>query len=305
MTNYDLAIIGGGPAGLTAGIYASRARLKVVLIEKGVPGGQIATTERVENFPGFPEGISGLELATLLEKQAQKFGLEIKNLTEVKTLRPVETGYEIKTSEGTIFSKAVLIASGASPTKLGVKGEKEFTGRGVSYCATCDGAFFSGKKVMVVGGGDSAIEEALYLARIAAEVTVVHRRDQLRATKILQERAFENSKIKFIWNSHLIEIRGEEKVSSVVVKNKLTEEEKELEMDGVFIYIGLQPNSQWLPEEVKRDEKGFVLTDENLMTNWEGVFAAGDVRANQLKQAITAAAEGALAAHLAEKFILG
>lgn len=302
---YDLTIIGGGPAGLTAGIYASRARLKVVLLEKGVPGGQIATTDRVENFPGFPEGISGLELASLLEKQAQNFGLEIKNLTEVKTLKPVETGYEIKTSEGTVLSKTVLIATGASPTRLGIKGEKEFTGRGVSYCATCDGAFFREKKVMVVGGGDSAIEEALYLARIAAEVTVVHRRDELRATKILQERAFENPKIKFVWNSHLVEIRGEEKVSSVVVKNKLTEEEQELEMDGVFIYIGLQPNSQWLPEEIKRDEKGFILTDECLMTNWKGVFAAGDVRANQLKQVITAAAEGALAAHLAEKFLLG
>ncbi len=303
--NYDFAIIGGGPAGLTAGIYASRARLKVVLLEKGVPGGQIATTDRVENFPGFPEGISGLDLATALEKQARNFGLEIKSLTEAKTLRPVEAGYEIITSEGTIFSKTVLIATGASPIRLGIKGEKEFTGRGVSYCATCDGAFFREKKVMVVGGGDSAIEEALYLARMAAEVTVVHRRDQLRATKILQERAFENPKIKFVWNSHLIEIRGEEKVNSVVVKNKLTGEKQVLEIDGVFIYIGLQPNSYWLPEEIKRDEKGFILTDENLMTNWKGVFAVGDVRANQLKQAITAAAEGALAAYLAEKFILG
>lgn len=303
--NYDFAIIGGGPAGLTAGIYASRARLKVVLLEKGVPGGQIATTDRVENFPGFPEGISGLDLATALEKQARNFDLEIKNLTEAKTLRPVEAGYEIITSEETILSKTVLIATGTSPIRLGIKGEKEFAGRGVSYCATCDGAFFREKKVMVVGGGDSAIEEALYLARMAAEVTVVHRRDQLRATKILQERAFENPKIKFVWNSHLVEIRGEEKVSSVVVKNKLTGEEKVLEIDGVFIYIGLQPNSSWLPAEIMRDEKGFILTDENLMTNWKGVFAAGDVRANQLKQAITAAAEGALAAYLAEKFILG
>lgn len=302
---YDLTIIGGGPAGLTAGIYASRARLKTVLLEKGVPGGQIATTDRVENFPGFPEGLGGRELAELLEKQVRNFGLEIKNLTEAKTFRPAEAGYEIETSEGKIYSRTILIATGASPTKLGIEGEKEFTGRGVSYCATCDGAFFKEKKVMVVGGGDSAIEEALYLARIAAEVTVVHRRDKLRATKILQERAFENPKIKFVWNSHLTKIKGEGKVSSVVVKNKLTEEEQELEMDGVFIYIGLKPNSEWIPKEIACDEKGFILTDKNLMTNWKGVFAAGDVRANQLKQAIIAAAEGALAAHLAEKFIFG
>ncbi len=303
--SYDLVIVGGGPAGLTAGIYASRARLKTVLLEKGVPGGQIATTDRVENFPGFPEGLKGMELAELFEKQARSFGLEIKNLVEVKTFRPAEAGYEIETSEGKAYSKTILIATGASPNRLGVEGEKEFTGRGVSYCATCDGAFFKDKKVMVVGGGDSAIEEALYLARIAAEVTVVHRRDALRATKILQERAFENPKIKFIWNSHLIKIKGEGKVSSVVVKNKLTQDEQELKMDGVFIYIGLKPNSDWVPEGIRRDEKGFILTDENLMTSWKGVFAAGDVRANQLKQAIIASAEGALAAHLAEKFILG
>ncbi len=302
---YDFAIVGGGPAGLTAGIYASRARLKVVLLEKGVPGGQIATTERIENFPGFPDGISGLDFASLLEKQARNFGLEIRNLTEVKALKRVKFGYEIETSDGVIHSKIVLIATGASPTKLGIKGEKEFTGRGVSYCATCDGAFFKEKKVMVVGGGDSAIEEALYLSRIAAEVTVVHRRDQLRATKILQERAFENPKINFIWNSHLIEIKGEEKVKSVVIKNKISGKEREMEIDGVFIYIGLQPNSEWLPEDIRRDERGFIVTDENLMTNWRGVFAAGDVRANQLKQVITAAAEGALAASLAEKFVVG
>ncbi len=300
---YKLIIIGGGPAGLTAGIYAARSRLKTLLIEKGVPGGQIATSEKVENFPGFPEGISGQELVFRMEEQAKKFSLEIKNLTEAKEIQKEKEGFKILTSEGELFSQAVIIASGSSPAKLGIPGEKEFTGKGVSYCATCDGAFFKDREVLVVGGGNSAIEEAIFLTKFASKVTIVHRRDELRATKILQERAFKNPKIEFIWNSHLIKVMGKEKVEKAVVKNKLTQKEKEIKVDGVFIYVGVKPNAQFLPPEVKVDERGFILTDENMETSVEGMFAAGDVRSNKLKQVVVACGEGALAAHMAEKFL--
>jgi thioredoxin reductase (NADPH) len=300
---YELIIIGGGPAGLTAGIYAARSRLKTLLIEKGVPGGQISASERVENFPGFPQGISGQELVFRMEEQAKKFGLEIKNLTEAREMQKEKKGFKIFTSEGDFFSQAVIIASGSSPAKLGIPGEKEFTGKGVSYCATCDGAFFKDREVLVVGGGNSAIEEAIFLTKFASKVTVVHRRDELRATKILQERAFENPKIEFIWNSHLVKVMGKEKVEKAVVKNKLTQEEKEVKVDGIFIYVGVKPNAQFLPPEVKVDERGFILTDENMETNVKGIFAAGDVRSNKLKQVVVACGEGALAAHMAEKYL--
>jgi thioredoxin reductase (NADPH) len=300
---YELIIIGGGPAGLTAGIYAARSRLKTLLIEKGVPGGQIATSERVENFPGFPQGISGQELVSRMEEQAKKFGLEIKNLTEAMNLKKIEEGIKISTSEGEFFSKVVIIATGSSPEKLGIPGEKEFAGRGVSYCATCDGAFFKDRKVLVVGGGNSAIEEAIHLTKFAAKVTVVHRRDELRATKILQERAFKNPKIEFVWNSHLVKVMGGDKVEKVVLRNKITQEESEIEVEGVFIYVGVKPNVSFLPPDIKVDEKGFILTDENLETSVKGIFAAGDVRSNKLKQVVVACGEGALAAHIAEKYL--
>jgi thioredoxin reductase (NADPH) len=300
-----VVILGAGPAGLTAGIYAVRSGLKTVILEKAVPGGQIVNTGKIENYPGFPDGVSGAELMKRFEEQAAKLGVEIKSLTEAKGLEVKDSVKVIQTSQGEIKGKSVIIATGASPTKLGVPGEAELTGRGVSYCATCDGAFFKGKKVLVVGGGNSAIEEAIFLTRFASQVLVVHRRDQLRAVKILQERAMANPKIKFIWNSHLDEVKGKEKVEAAVIRDKLTQEKKIVPVEGVFIYVGVNPNTNFLPPSIKLNDKGFVVTDENLSTGLPGIFAAGDVRANQLKQVVVAVGEGALAAHLAEKYITG
>lgn len=305
MNHYDVVILGAGPAGLTAGIYAVRSGLKTVILEKAVPGGQIVNTGKIENYPGFPDGVSGAELMKRFEEQAAKLGVEIKSLTEAKGLEVKDSVKVIQTSQGEIKGKSVIIATGASPTKLGVPGEAELTGRGVSYCATCDGAFFKGKKVLVVGGGNSAIEEAIFLTRFASQVLVVHRRDQLRAVKILQERAMANPKIKFIWNSHLDEVKGKEKVEAAVIRDKLTQEKKIVPVEGVFIYVGVNPNTNFLPPSIKLNDKGFVVTDENLSTGLPGIFAAGDVRANQLKQVVVAVGEGALAAHLAEKYITG
>ncbi len=305
MERYEVVILGAGPAGLTAGIYAVRSRLKTVVLEKGVPGGQIVNTEKIENYPGFPEGIGGAELMKRLEEQAVKLGVEIKSLTEAKSLEVKKGLKVVQTNQGEVEGEAVIIATGASPAKLGIPGEAELTGRGVSYCATCDGAFFKDKKVLVVGGGNSAIEEAIFLTKFASQVLVVHRRDQLRAVKILQERAKANPKIKFIWNSHLDEVKGKEKVEAAVVRNKLTQEKETISVDGVFIYVGVHPNTDFLPPSIQLDEQGFIVTDENLSVGLPGVFAAGDVRANQLKQVVVSAGEGALAAHLAEKYITG
>lgn len=305
MERYEVIILGAGPAGLTAGIYAVRSRLKTVVLEKSVPGGQIVNTEKIENYPGFPEGIGGAELMERLEEQAVKLGVEIRSLMEAKALEVKSELKMVHTNQGKIEGKAVIIATGASPVKLGVPGEAKLTGRGVSYCATCDGAFFKDKKVLVVGGGNSAIEEAIFLTRFASQVLVVHRRDQLRAVKILQERAMANPKIKFIWDSHLDEVKGKEKVEAAVIRNKLTQEKETIPIDGVFIYVGVQPNTDFLPPSIQLDDRGFIVTDENLSVGLPGVFAAGDVRANQLKQVVVAVGEGALAAHLAEKHITG
>ncbi len=300
---YDLIIVGGGPAGLTAGIYASRARLKTLLLDKGVTGGQITLSERIENYPGFPQGISGLDLAQKMEEQAKRFGLEIKNLTEVTGLELEDDFKKILSAQGNFLSQAVIIATGTNPAKLEISGEDRLTGRGVSYCATCDGAFFKDKRVIVVGGGDSAISEALFLTKFASEVLVVHRRDELRATKILQEEAFANPKVKFIWNSHLIEIKGESKVEKGVIKNKLTNEIIEEPIDGVFIYVGNIPNTRWLGDTLELDEEGYILTNQDLETSVKGVFAAGDVRHSQLKQVAVAVGEGALASIMAERYL--
>lgn len=305
MERYEVIILGAGPAGLTAGIYAVRSRLKTVVLEKSVPGGQIVNTEKIENYPGFPEGIGGAELMERLEEQAVKLGVEIRSLMEAKALEVKSELKMVHTNQGKIEGKAVIIATGASPVKLGVPGEAKLTGRGVSYCATCDGAFFKDKKVLVVGGGNSAIEEAIFLTRFASQVLVVHRRDQLRAVKILQERAMANPKIKFIWDSHLDEVKGKEKVEAAVIRNKLTQEKETIPIDGVFIYVGVHPNTDFLPPSIQLDDRGFIVTDENLSVGLPGVFAAGDVRSNQLKQVVVAVGEGALAAHLAEKHLTG
>lgn len=304
MKKYDITIIGAGPAGLTAAIYATRSLRKVALVEKGLPGGQIATTDLIENYPGFPEGISGTELMQKFEEQAKKFGTEFINLFDVVEISLDGNMKIITSADGRrVISKAVIIATGQNPRTLGVPGESEFTGRGVSYCATCDGAFFKEKRVAVVGGGNSAIQEALYLTRFAESVTIIHRRDQLRADRILQERAFKNDKIHFLWNSVVSEIRGEQLVKSVIVKNVKTGESKEIEVDGIFIYIGYKPNSEFLKGFVELDENGYVITDENLQTSVPGVYACGDVRKNALKQVSVAVGEGAIAATSAEDYL--
>lgn len=298
----DLVIIGGGPGGLAAGIYAARADLKTVLLEKGMPGGLAATTEFIENYPGFPEGISGPELAMNMENQARRFGLEVVN-DYVEKFEPKEKYFLVKTSSKEIQAKAVILATGASPQMLGVRGEDEMHGRGVSYCATCDGAFFRGKKVAVVGGGDAAVEEALFLTKFAEEVYIIHRRGELRAAKIIQQRAKENPKIKFIWHSVVEEIIGSTVVEGVKLKDVRTNEINNLQVNGVFVYVGTRPSSELIKDLVDTDERGYVLADENMRTSYPGIFAIGDVRQKSLRQVVTAVADGAIAAVAVEKYL--
>lgn len=299
---HDLIIIGGGPAGLSAAIYGARARLKTLVVEKMYAGGQAAITDRIENYPGFVEGIGGMELTEAMKMQAERFGAKFVN-GEAQRIIPKDNGFIVELKNEQLEAKAVILAMGAEARKLMVKGEKEFTGRGVSYCATCDGAFYTDKKVVVVGGGDSAIEEALYLTKFAESVTVVHRRNELRATKILQERAFSNEKIKFLWDSVVEEVKGQEAVEEIVIKNIKTGEITSYPTDGVFVAIGWEPNSSIVKGLVNLSERGYIITDENMATNIPGIFAAGDIREKSLRQVITAAADGAVAAVSAEKYI--
>ncbi len=308
---FDVIIIGGGPAGLTAGIYTSRARLKSLLIEKGLSGGQVTTTEFVENYPGFDEGVSGSELSSRMEKQAKKFGLEIiqapvqKISLHEKIKKITLVGYDSTLREGNqeYEAKSIILSTGAHPKPLGVEGEDRYRGKGVSYCATCDGAFFKGEKLAVIGGGDSAVEEGIFLTRFAEIVYIIHRRDQLRATKISQERAFSNPKIKFIWNSVVKKIDGEETVKTLHIKNVKTQEESVLDVQGVFIYVGYNPNTEFLKDVINLDENNYIITDEKMATSVPGIFAAGDVRANSIKQIAVAAGNGTTAAISAEKYI--
>ncbi len=303
MKGYDLIIAGAGPAGLTAGVYAARAKLEVVLCEKMLPGGQAATTDLVENYPGFPKGISGSELMARMAEQAEKFGLNVESKSVENISRQGDLCL-VKTEDGEEHpSKTVIVATGAEPKNLGVPGEAEFKGRGVSYCATCDGPLYQGKKVAVVGGGDSAVEEALFLTRFAEKVYLIHRRDKLRATQLLQNRTFENKKIEFVWGSVVTEIGGGKSLESVVTEDVKTEKISELGIDGLFVYIGTIPNSDLFEEDIKRDKRGFVITDQDMATSIEGVFAAGDVRSKLLYQIATAVGDGATAAFAAEKFI--
>jgi len=301
---YELIIIGGGPAGLTAGLYASRGRLATLLIEKGVVGGQITNAALVENFPGFPQGISGFELGQLLHQQATKYGLE----TIPAEVTGVEFDKEIKvvrTGRGEYQAKAVIIAGGSELSRLGVPGEGRLLGRGVSYCATCDGAFFRDKMVAVVGGGDAAITEAIHLTTFASKVTVVHRRDELRAGKILQEKAFADPKMDFLWDSVVEEIIGDNVVEGLKVRNVKSGKNSTLEVSGVFIYVGLKPNTDYLKDILKLDDKGHIFVNTLMETGVEGVFAAGDVRHDSARQAVTATGDGATAALSAERFIRG
>ena len=300
MEHYDVVIIGGGPAGLTAGLYAARARLKSLLIEKGLVGGQMVNAERVENYPGFPEGISGYELGQLIHQQATKHGLE--------TLTAEVTGLKdeprvVETTEGNFTAKAVIIAGGSERQKLGVPGEKEFTGRGVSYCATCDAAFFKALPVAVVGGGNAAITEALHLAKIASGVTVIHRRDQLRAGPILQEKASAEPKIKFRLSYMVESIEGQDFVQGIRLRQVETGKPSTLKVAGVFIAIGLRPSTDYLKGILPLDANGFIITDEKTETKIPGIFAAGDIRHNSARQVITAAGDGATAAFYADRFI--
>ena len=299
---YDVVIIGGGPAGLTAGIYVKRAMLDAVLLEKMGIGGQIIVTDVVENFPGFLE-ISGADLAIKFEQQALKFGLEMKSMYEVSAIEDRGITKIVKTSDGDIETKSVIIASGTTPKKLGAKGELDFIGRGVSYCATCDGFFFRDKEVVVIGGGDSAITEAIYLTKMAKKVTVVHRRNELRAEKINQEHAFSNPKISFVWDSVLEEIAGKNIVEKVILRNLKTNATSELKTDGVFIYVGLIPNTAFA--DVKKDEWGFIIANDKMETSVKGIFVAGDCRVTPLRQIATAVGDGAIAAVSAERYLEG
>ncbi|MGO8988370.1 MAG: thioredoxin-disulfide reductase [bacterium] len=299
---YDVIIVGGGPAGLTAGLYTSRSRLRSVLIDNGLLGGQMTTTELVENYPGFPHGIAGDELSRLMEEQAKRFGLEIVSqyVVEVKLEGDKKV---IKTEEGTYLADALIICTGTEYRNLGVPGEKEFAGKGVSYCATCDGAFFQGNQIVVVGGGDSALTEALYLTKFVKEVTIIHRREALRGTKIYQERVFANPKIKMLWNSVIQEIKGGQTVQSIRVKNLKSGEVTEHDIQGVFLFVGLLPRTQFLKGLVETDEEGYVLTAGNGETSVKGIFAAGDCRKKLVRQIATAVGDGATAACAVEKYL--
>jgi len=298
----DLVIVGGGPAGLAAGIYASRAALNAVLLERGMPGGLVVNTESVENYPGFPDGISGPELVIRMENQARRFGLEIR-VADVHSLKPAGNKFLIQTDSGEITAGAVIVATGVQPQRLNVKGEAELTGRGVSYCATCDGPFFRGKKVAVAGGGDAAVEEAIFLSKFADRVFIVHRRGELRATKVVQQKAFENPKIDFIWHSVVEEIHGNGTVEAVTVKDVRDGRKNFLPVDGMFIYVGNMPVSGLVKNLVEINESGYIITDENMLTSCPGIFAAGDVRQKLLRQVVTAVADGAVAAVSAERYL--
>lgn len=307
---YDIIILGGGPAGLTAGLYAGRSRLKTLLIEKGQTGGQIALSADVENFPGQQlEGETGITLSGRMAAQCERFGVERKP----EDIQKVELSGEIKrltSGGGTYEARAVILATGASPRPIGCENEKEFIGRGISYCATCDGAFFRGLDIYVAGGGDSAVEEAIFLTRFARKVTIIHRRDQLRAAKSIQEKAFANPKISFLWDSVVVKAEGSDVLDALTVKNVKTGELTVIKaapedgMLGLFGFVGYLPNTRLFEGQLPL-EQGYISTDENMRTAISGVFAAGDVRVKSLRQVVTAAADGAIAAVQAERFLEG
>jgi len=298
---YDVIIAGAGPAGMTAAVYTSRANMSTLMLERGIPGGQMANTEEIENYPGFGS-ILGPDLSTKMFEHAQQFGAEYA-YGEIKEIRDEEPYKRVIAGDKEYLTKSVIVATGAEHRLLGAPGEKELSGRGVSYCAVCDGAFFRNKELVVVGGGDSAVEEAVFLTRFASKVTIVHRRDQFRAQKILQKRAFENEKIEVIWDSAVKEIRGEGKVQSVLLENTKTGEQSELATDGVFIYVGMDPLTESVRPLGITNDAGYVLTDEKMYTKVKGVFAAGDVREKLLRQVVTATGDGSIAAQSAQHFV--
>ncbi|HJE19832.1 MAG TPA: thioredoxin-disulfide reductase [Aliicoccus persicus] len=298
---YDVVIVGAGPAGMTAAVYASRANLSTLMLERGMPGGQVANTEEVENFPGF-DYITGPELSNKMFEHAQKFGAEYKygDIKDVELDGDIKV---IKTSSEDILARSLIIATGTEHKKIGIPGEDLLSGRGVSYCAVCDGAFFKEKHLVVIGGGDSAVEEGIFLTKFASKVTIVHRRDELRAQKILQDRAFNNDKIEFIWNTEIQSINGDNKVSSVTLKNNETDEVYDFDADGVFIYIGLQPLTAPFKNLDILTEDNYIESNEEMETPIKGIFAAGDVRVKSLRQIVTATGDGSIAAQNAAEYL--
>jgi len=302
---YDVLIIGGGPAGFTAGIYAARASLKVLLIEGTTTVSQITVTDLIENYPGMPAGINGFELMQLFRQQAEKFGLVITPGDVSALTREQHNGRDIwrVTAASEYVTRAAIIATGANWRKVGVPGEDVFAGKGVSYCATCDGPFYRNKEVIVIGGGDTAIQEAIFLTHFAAKVTVIHRRNRLRATKILQERAFANNKISFRWDSVIDEIRGQDFVQGVKIKDLQTGQASELPADGVFVFVGLTPNTELCRGLLELDRSGYIIADARMQTSAPGIFAGGDCTSKLLRQVVTACGDGATAAFSAQLYV--
>ncbi len=301
---YDVVIVGGGPSGMSAAIYAARARLKTLLVEKAGCGGQIAITDHLENYPGFEEGINGFDLAMKMEKQARTFGCEIA-YGEVSFIETEDAIKKVVLSDKKeYFTKTIIIASGANFKKLGIEGEQEFIGKGVSYCATCDGPFFRNKEIAVVGGGDSALQEALYLTKFATKVNLIHRRDQFRAAKILQEKVFAEHKINIIFDSVVEKISGNLSVEQIILKNVKNNISSQLSVNGIFVFVGWLPNTNFLDNtSIILNEAGYIITDDNMKTSVEGIFACGDVRQKILRQVVTAAGDGAIAAISAQHYI--
>jgi len=301
---YDTLIIGGGPAGLTAGLYTSRAKLNTLLVERMIMGGQVMTTTKVENYPGFPGGIDGPDLMMRFQEHCQEFGLEVQ-YGEVQALEDLGEVRRITVDEKPVLARTVIITTGAEPKKLDIPGEQEFTGRGVSYCATCDGAFFRDQVVAIAGGGDTAAEEALFLTRFAKKVYLIHRRDQLRATSILQDRLKNNDKIEILWNAQVTGTQGDTSgLTGIELTDTTSGDKRLLEVSGLFVAIGVTPKAHFLAETLTLDAEGYILTDGECRTSMEGVFAAGDVRKKILKQIATAVGDGAVAAIMAEKYIM-
>lgn len=298
--DFDTIILGGGPAGLSAGIYSARGAVSTAIVDKNMFGGQPSNYLELENYPGFPI-VGGYDLMEKIEEHADKFGIQKFPMQEIEKIDLISK--KIYTKEYEFSAKTIIIATGAQPMKLGVRGEKEFVGRGVSYCAVCDGAFYKNKVVAVIGGGNSAIEEAMYLTKFASKVFVVHRRNELRADKIIQERAFKNKKIVFVWNNVVKEINGENTVNSVVLEDVKTGKQTDLTVDGVFPYIGIVPNTEDFNGQLMQDKKGFIITDETMATSINGVFAVGDVRNTPLRQVVTAVSDGAVGAVYAVKYL--
>lgn len=305
MDMIDIAVIGGGPAGLTAALYGARARARTVVFERALPGGQIITTDHVENYPAFPDGVSGAELGDMMHRQAERFGAEFRTFAAIESIQPQGLDFLLTNAENEqALARTVILATGAVPKRLDVPGESEYTGRGVSWCATCDGALFRGKTVAVVGGGDAAVEEAIFLTKFAEKVYLIHRRDELRATKCIQERCFDNERIELKWSRVILEVVGAEgKVTGLRLGEPNGDEAEFLPLDGVFIFVGVEPKSELVKDLAEMDKNGYVKVDHNGLTSYPGLYAAGDVTEGALKQVVTAAAQGASAAFEALRYI--